>query len=98
MIPGGGVKRHESYVEGAYRELREETGIETELTHFYTYQQQREYKDDTVQCFFGDVDTPKVRIDNFEIIDYGWFQMTALPHDCAPSVDRIIQAWQSTRT
>ncbi len=92
MIPGGGVHKHESFLEGALRELKEETGIETGLTYFYAYQQSREFKHDIVQCFYGHVNDTTVVVDNFEIIGYQWFPLAALPDDRSPSVAKILAA------
>lgn len=93
MIPGGGVHAQETFLEGAHRELWEETGIKTHLTYFYEYQQSREFKHDSVQCFYGRVGSDiTVSIDNFEIIDYRWFSQNALPGDRSPSVSIILSA------
>ncbi len=91
-IPGGGVHKHETFLEGALRELKEETGVETGLTYFYAYRQSREFKHDTVQCFYGQVDDATVVVDNFEIIDYQWFSLESLPDDRSSSVSKILAA------
>ena len=94
MIPGGGVKKGETFLEGAHRELKEETGIVTSLKYFFEYQQLREYKQDTVQCFYGSVNTIKVTIDGAEIVDYMWVPIDKLPQDSSPSVGKIIAAYK----
>jgi 8-oxo-dGTP pyrophosphatase MutT (NUDIX family) len=96
MIPGGGVKKRETFAVGAARELQEETSITTKLTYFYEYTQVQEYKHDTVQCFYGYVTKAEVSIDNFEIVTYGWFSPNNLPVDCSPIVARILNQYQMT--
>ena len=95
MIPGGGVKRGETFLEGASRELKEETDIITNLKYFFEYQQLREYKKDTVQCFYGSTIINEVIIDRGEIVDYMWAPIDKLPQDCSPSVDKIITAYKT---
>lgn len=90
-VPGGGVKTSESYIEAAKRELREETSLQAELQHIGTYQQQIEYKNDTVKVFTGSFTTVlEVTIDNREIVAYEWFLINQLPADCRPSVRNIV--------
>ena len=93
-VPGGGVKRGESWADAATRELLEETGIQVELRYFGTYQQEIEYKHDTVQCFYAAVDDPTFRVDENEIVEGGWFAVADLPDERTASVDRIIALYQ----
>lgn len=89
-IPGGGVRRNEESKLAAYRELKEETGIEIHnLVWFGSYDQVVEYKRDTVQCYYGVVESEFVAIDNTEIAEAGWFSRALLPKDVAPSVHKI---------
>ena len=95
-VPGGGVKARESYIDAAKRELAEETNLQTELRHVGSYQQQIEYKTDTVEVFTGTFRTiPDVVIDNREIVAYEWFPVNQLPANCRPSVRKIVALYEN---
>jgi 8-oxo-dGTP pyrophosphatase MutT (NUDIX family) len=97
-MPGGGIKRHESPVEAAYRELFEETGVRVDqLTWFGQYTQEIEYKHDTVECYYGSVATREVYPDNFEIEAVAWFSRLDIPTDCSPSVHKIFTLYDSQK-
>lgn len=95
-IPGGGVKRTESFATAAARELHEETQVTTSLQYFGQYQQEIEYKHDTVHCFVGSVTTATAVPDGAEVTEAEWFPVTALPRDRAPSVDRILALYHAS--
>jgi ADP-ribose pyrophosphatase YjhB (NUDIX family) len=93
-VPGGGVKHSELSKAAVIRELREETGLATELTYFFEYKQKVEFKNDLVNCFYGFSEDENVVIDNEEIIDFIWSPLDSLPADRSPSVDKIIKAYK----
>jgi len=95
-IPGGGVKRNENPKDAAKRELREEAGIMVDtLKWFGEYSQVVEYKNDTVQCYYGLLDNHLFTIDDFEISEAGWFTRDTLPSDCTASVKKILQLYDN---
>jgi ADP-ribose pyrophosphatase YjhB (NUDIX family) len=95
-IPGGQVKKNESFSDAATRELLEETGVAvSDLKFFYKYKQVIEYKNDTVECFYAFASNDVVKIDNAEIVEYGWFLQEDLPNDISPSVIKIAQEFKA---
>lgn len=92
-IPGGGVGFRESHCEAAHRELYEELRVNTDLNYFGQYFQKIEYKNDTVECFYGHVVNQNFVIDNAEIEEAGWYTLDNLPRDRTPSVDRILKLY-----
>jgi 8-oxo-dGTP pyrophosphatase MutT (NUDIX family) len=79
-LPGGGIKKHESPVEAAIREVKEEVGIDIQepqqLPSFITCE---EYKEDTVYGFYTTVTSPYFKLDALEIDSAEWHPITKLP-------------------
>jgi ADP-ribose pyrophosphatase YjhB (NUDIX family) len=93
-FPGGRVKRGETFEEGAKREVKEEVGINLQqIVNIGEYQGRREYKKDTVQCFWGQVESAFFSIDEMEIAEADWFIPAELPSHRAPTVDIIMQMY-----
>lgn len=89
-IPGGGVNKRETFEEAARREAMEEVGVQVgDLKMFWRYFNKIEFKDDTVEVFYAKVEKPEFKIDNFEIIEAGWFSRENLPEGRMPRVDKI---------
>jgi 8-oxo-dGTP pyrophosphatase MutT (NUDIX family) len=89
-IPGGGVKRGESFLEAAKRELFEETGISAgSLTKIGDYKNAKQYKHDTVEVFYTLVGKPDFVVDGFEIVEAQW----ANPSDTSALYEQRIPAF-----
>ncbi|OHA26454.1 MAG: hypothetical protein A3C06_02655 [Candidatus Taylorbacteria bacterium RIFCSPHIGHO2_02_FULL_46_13] len=72
-IPGGGVKRGESFEEAARREVQEEVGILVEnVRKIGEYKNTSQYKRDTVEVFYAAVAIPTFKVDGFEIVEAQW--------------------------
>lgn len=88
-IPGGGVERKETFEEAARREVKEEVDIDlNNIKKIGEYVNNKEYKEDYVQCFLSEVDDPYFKIDNFEISDAKWATLDEIPE---PYGTRLIQ-------
>ena len=79
-FPGGGVHQGETPEKAARRETQEEVGIiAKELILIGEYQSTRQYKRDTVHCFYGKVQNDFFKIDNNEVLEAGWFAISDIP-------------------
>jgi 8-oxo-dGTP pyrophosphatase MutT (NUDIX family) len=92
-LPGGGVKRGESSVATAVRELFEETGLlvlPTQLSDEVSLS--KEKKDHfAVQLFFLQINNPPpLKQDSKEILACQWFSLDAIPQDCSPLIPRAL--------
>lgn len=98
-LPGGGVKKGESFAAAALREVEEEIGltgcaIERILG---VYHSRREYKDDHIVLFVarapdaGAIDGH----DRAEIAETGWFAPDALPGDVSAATLRRIAEYRA---
>ena len=89
-LPGGAIHRGEQPAHAAIREVKEEVGVElADVEAIGTYENNREYKHDTVFCFVGNVTMPDHRIDMKEVIEAEWFDPSALPDRTGPSVAEV---------
>lgn len=94
-FPGGGVKKNENFEKAAIRELEEETGIKIDnLIEIGEYSSDSNFKKNTVKCFYLQIDSDFVKIDNFEIIDYGWYTLDQIPKDCSFAVEKILKIYK----
>jgi len=94
-FPGGGVNKNESFEEAGKRELEEEVGIKTEsLTEMGEYTSESNYKKNIVKCFYLPTDSTFVKIDNFEIIESGWYDPEKFPENLSFAVLKIMKIYQ----
>jgi 8-oxo-dGTP pyrophosphatase MutT (NUDIX family) len=90
-LPGGSIKRRESPLSAARREMSEELGLQDapwadigELTG------RVDHRRDTIHCFSAEISAPRLRVDRGELAAVDWFARGALPTDLAPYVGPVI--------
>jgi len=95
-LPGGGVKKGESFAAAALREVEEEIGLTGCVIERIqgVYHSRREYKDDHIVLFAlraPDGASIEAR-DRLEIAETGWVALDALPDDLsAATACRIVE-------
>jgi len=93
-VPGGGVKRNESWETAIRREVFEEVGIRLDaIKNIGEYKNIMEHKRDTVAVFYSSVASFDFKIDNIEIIEAQWFLPTNLPPNRRP-VEKLLTMLQ----
>ena len=96
-FPGGGIKRGETPLIAARREIKEEVGIEIEelkqVGELYTT---AEYKRDTVFVFTAKSKDADFIIDNHEIFEAKWFLFDNLPL-LSPYGHKILEMFRKSR-
>ena len=94
-FPGGGVDRNELPENAAQRETREEVGIEvTNLVPLGEYFSTRQYKKDTVYCFYAKVHSSYFKIDNDEVSEATWFSEADIPGRRSSAVDKVLNLYR----
>jgi 8-oxo-dGTP pyrophosphatase MutT (NUDIX family) len=84
-LPGGGVKRKESVQDAARREVREEVGIQLDtVTEKGSFLYEGEGKKVTIFVFTGEAEDLNYTIDNFEIQDASWEDISSLTLSKSP--------------
>lgn len=90
-IPGGGVKRNESFEEAGKREVFEEVGIKLDnIKKIGSYFNIVEHKRDTVEVYYAKVDSSYFKIDPVEIEEAQWYKKEELPYMRKQRVDIIL--------
>jgi 8-oxo-dGTP pyrophosphatase MutT (NUDIX family) len=90
-FPGGGLKRNESPLSAARREIREELGVDIDdwvmigdvLSRF-------QRTNSTMHCFRAELHQPQLTLDRGEILTAQWFAPDALPPNLARHVGPIL--------
>ena len=102
-LPGGGVKKGESFADALIRELAEEVALHPVTVErvLGVYTNRSEYKDDHVTVFVVRIerpaDAPLMAADSWEIEAAGWFPLDALPEDVSPATLRRITEYRDGR-
>jgi len=103
-LPGGGVKKGESFEAALLRELREEVAIDNGLIErvLGVYHSRREAKDDHIVIFVVRVATssadPLRKADLLEIEEARWFPIDALPTGTSAATGRRIAEYRAGLT
>jgi 8-oxo-dGTP pyrophosphatase MutT (NUDIX family) len=90
-VPGGSIKRRESPLSAAHREMSEELGLDG--AHWAEIGQVRgrlDYRRDIIHCFRTELTAPVLTLDRVELETAEWFPRADLPADLAPYVDEIV--------
>jgi ADP-ribose pyrophosphatase YjhB (NUDIX family) len=90
-LPGGGVKRNETFEEAAKREIMEEVGISLQkIDKIGERASHWEYKKDFVELFYAKVLNSDFKIDNIEIAEAKWASLDNIPEPNMPIVQEAI--------
>jgi ADP-ribose pyrophosphatase YjhB (NUDIX family) len=91
LLPGGGMKRHETPEAAAFREVREELNISVaDLELVGAYKSSAEGKRDTIYLFRATaLGTPEA--DSFEVEEARFVALDALPERVSPATIRRIR-------
>jgi 8-oxo-dGTP pyrophosphatase MutT (NUDIX family) len=91
-LPGGGVKRGESFAEAAQREVAEETGLRVDgLRVLHAYLSEAEGKVDHVVVFQAEAADGEPQADDAEVRELGFFLLDARPADTSPATRRRLE-------
>ena len=104
MLPGGRIRRGESALEAAAREMTQELGVAArrwrELGYlrarsdYWRTSRTQSYRRHGTYYVTADVGVPTLTPRAAELRDAGWFRVTRLPADCSDALDfAIANGW-----
>jgi len=95
IFPGGGQKGDEAADESIVREMREETGLEVEVSRLVSvYLSRLSYKRDNIFVFECRQIGGTLQQVGGEIAEIGWFPPDAPPEPLAPGVSHVLSDWR----
>jgi ADP-ribose pyrophosphatase YjhB (NUDIX family) len=100
-LPGGGVKKGESFETALHRELKEEVALFNARIErvLGVYHSRRDSKDDHIVIFAVRVDDRAAQdlrpADPMEIEDVRWFAMDGMPAEASPATRRRVAEYQA---
>jgi ADP-ribose pyrophosphatase YjhB (NUDIX family) len=98
-LPGGGKRSNEMPETGARREILEEVGVSPKnLVYLGTYFSRRQYKKDTVYCFYGKAENNQYKIDDDEVEEANWFALSDLPEFHSAAVDDVLNLFREKKS
>ena len=97
-LPGGGLHKAEDPVQGALRELREETGLEVrskQLQSFYEGVSRHYGIHISFICFAMELaEKPSIKKQSFEVAEASWLPLQEVAaSNASPDVKQAVQAW-----
>lgn len=98
VMPGGGIKKHETPEQAAIREVKEEIGLEIEQLDYRlgTYSNHKEGKNDTIHCFVVELDKkPQLKFKrlNLEISDVIWSSVKDFPKNTSMATKQRVSEY-----
>ena len=99
-LPGGGVKKNESFSSALARELREEISLSSFSVErvLGVYHSRQEHKDDHVVVFVTRINDASsadlAKADPIEIEEAAWFPIDSLPPELSPASARRIDEYR----
>jgi 8-oxo-dGTP pyrophosphatase MutT (NUDIX family) len=90
-VPGGSIKRRESPLTAARREMSEELGLDgAPWAEVGQVRGRLDHRRDTIHCFRVELSAPALTLNRGELETAQWFRRADLPDDIAPYVDEIV--------
>jgi 8-oxo-dGTP pyrophosphatase MutT (NUDIX family) len=90
-VPGGSIKRRESPLSAAHREMTEELGLDgAQWAEIGQLRGRLDHRRDTIHCFRTEMSAPALTLDRGELETAQWFPRADLPDDIAPYVGAIV--------
>ena len=90
-LPGGSIKRNESPLSAARREMGEELGLDdADWAAIGEVEGRVDRRRDTIYCFRAELSQPTLELDHGELAVAQWFTRAEMPADLGPYVGRIM--------